>query len=178
MSAPWTRVDYGLATALANARTNRHARTVNSLLRMIFLVGTLSYVAGCPTANRLSDLERCDMRNRVLVVDDSAAVRDTLRVHLEEHGLVVDDAEDRIDAIEKASAACPRLIVLNLSMARMNGLDAAPKLRQICPNAPIILHTIHAQLIRRSRDLPAGITEVVGKNENIMDRVLELLQEN
>ena len=102
------------------------------------------------------------MRNRVLVVDDSATVRDTLRVHLERHGLAVVDAEDGIDAIEKASAACPRLIVLDLSMPRMNGLDAAPKLRQICPNAPIILHTLHADPIRHGRDLPPGITEVVG----------------
>jgi CheY-like chemotaxis protein len=61
-------------------------------------------------------------------------------------------------------------------MPRMNGLDAAPKLRQICPNAPIILHTLHADLIRRDSRLPAGITEVVGKNENLMQRVLELLQ--
>src|SRR5277367_5754061 len=115
------------------------------------------------------------MRNRVLVVDDSATVRDTLRVHLERHGLAVVDAEDGIDAIEKASAACPRLIVLDLSMPRMNGLDAAPKLHQICPDAPIILHTVHAEPIRRDPNLPIGVTEVVGKSENLVHRVLELL---
>jgi len=118
------------------------------------------------------------MPSRVLVVDDSANVRNALRLHLERRGLVVDDAVDGIDAIEKASAACPRLIVLDLSMPRMTGLDAAPRLRQICPDVPIILHTIHADLIRRGPSLPVGITEVVGKNENLMDRILELLQQN
>jgi CheY-like chemotaxis protein len=118
------------------------------------------------------------MPSRVLVVDDSATVRDALRVHLEKHGLAVIDAVDGIDAIEKASVTCPRLIVLDLAMPRMNGIDAAPKLRQLCPNAPIILHTLHAGLIRQDSKLPAGITEVVGKNENLMDRVLELLRAN
>ncbi|HWO32375.1 MAG TPA: response regulator [Candidatus Acidoferrum sp.] len=117
------------------------------------------------------------MPSGVLIVDDSSAVRDTLRANLERRGLLVDDAVDGIEAIQEASVACPRLIILDLSMPRMNGLDAAPKLRQICPSAPIILHTLHADLIRRDRDLPPGITEVVGKNENVMGRVLELLHQ-
>ena len=143
---------------------------------MIVVIGTVSYVTGCSTANWLSHLGRCDMASRVLLVDDNATMRDALRMHLEKHGLAVDDAVDGIDAIERASAACPHLIVLDLSMPRMNGLDAAPKLRQICPNAPIILHTLHAALIRRDPNLPPGVTEVVGKNENLVNRVLELLQ--
>ena len=144
---------------------------------MVVMFGTVAYVTGCPTANWLSHLGRCDVPNRVLVVDDNVAVRDALRLHLENHGLAVIDAVDGIDAIEKASVTCPRLIVLDLSMPRMNGIDAAPKLRQICPDAPIILHTLYAGLIRRESKLPAGVTEVVGKDENVLDRVLELLQQ-
>lgn len=117
------------------------------------------------------------MPSRVLVVDDNPTVRHALRLHLERHGLAVEDAVDGIEAIEKASAARPGLIVLDLSMPRMDGLTAAAQLRQICPDAPIILHTLHAGLIRKEPKLPPGITEVVGKDENIMDRVLELLQQ-
>jgi CheY-like chemotaxis protein len=60
-------------------------------------------------------------------------------------------------------------------MPRMNGLDAAPRLSQICPKVPILLHTLHADLIRRHLKLPIGVTEIVDKSEDLIDRILKLL---
>jgi two-component system chemotaxis response regulator CheY len=117
------------------------------------------------------------MSKCVLIVDDSADVRTRIRFDLERSGLkVCGEAVDGLDAIEKASALRPDLIILDLSMPRVNGIAAAEKLRAICPKVPIILYTLHADIIRSGPTLPVGVTEVVSKSENLLDRVLNLLQ--
>jgi CheY-like chemotaxis protein len=60
-------------------------------------------------------------------------------------------------------------------MPRMNGLDAACKLRDIHPNVPILLNTSHAAVIRSEPTLPEGVTAVMDKRENLLHRVLQLL---
>jgi two-component system, OmpR family, response regulator MprA len=115
------------------------------------------------------------MLGSVLIVDDSPEVRRLLRVHLERRGVAVDDAVDGVDGLEEASGSCPDLIVLDMSMPRMNGLDAAPRPSQICPNVPILLHTLHADLIGQNLKLPVGVTEIIDKGENLIARVLKLL---
>jgi two-component system chemotaxis response regulator CheY len=117
------------------------------------------------------------MSKCVLIADDSADVRTRIRFDLERSGLkVCGEAVDGLDAIEKASALRPDLIILDLSMPRVNGIAAAEKLRAICPKVPIILYTLHAGIIRSGPTLPVGVTEVVSKSENLLDRVLKLLQ--
>lgn len=111
----------------------------------------------------------------VLIVDDNSTVRRIIRQQIEAAGLeVCGEAEDGLDAIEKAKTLGPDLIIMDLSMPRMNGLDAAKELMRICPNVPILLNTMHAEVLRR-QELPTGITEVVAKTENLVARVLETL---
>jgi DNA-binding NarL/FixJ family response regulator len=52
-------------------------------------------------------------------------------------------AVDGIDAIEKARALKPDLVVLDLAMPRMNGLEAASQLKAMMPQLPIVLFTIY-----------------------------------
>jgi two-component system, NarL family, response regulator EvgA len=74
------------------------------------------------------------MLHRVFIVDDNPSVRTEIRSQLEASGFVVcGEAFDGMNAIEQA----PDLIILDLSMPRMNGLDAARRLRTICPDVPI-----------------------------------------
>jgi CheY-like chemotaxis protein len=116
------------------------------------------------------------MPHCVLIVDDNATIRRIIRSQLEAAGLeVCGEAVDGLDAIEKAELLKPDLIILDLSMPRMNGLDAARELRLICPNVPILLNTLHADVLRGQRELPAGITEVVAKTESLLERVLDNL---
>lgn len=60
-------------------------------------------------------------------------------------------------------------------MPRMNGIEAARKLHQIYPGLPIILNTLHASVIRSMSSLPEGVTEVVAKDEDLLDCVSKLL---
>jgi two-component system, NarL family, response regulator EvgA len=95
---------------------------------------------------------------------------------LESSGFAVcGEAFDGLDALERAPELSPDLILLDLSMPRMNGLDAARKLHSICPNVPILLNTMHSAVIRAEASLPEGITGVVDKRENLLPRVLLLL---
>ncbi len=73
------------------------------------------------------------MPKRILIVDDLPELRKLIRAFLEEElGFhVCGEAIDGLDAIEKASDLKPDLIVLDLSMPRMNGIEAAPKLKKI-----------------------------------------------
>jgi two-component system response regulator MprA len=62
---------------------------------------------------------------RVLVVDDEPAVREALRRSLAFEGYGTETAVDGLDALEKAAAYAPDLIVLDIQMPRMDGLTAA-----------------------------------------------------
>jgi two-component system, NarL family, response regulator EvgA len=116
------------------------------------------------------------MLHRVFIVDDNPSVRIEIRAQLEASGLAVcGEAFDGLDALERAPELNPDLIILDLSMPRMNGLDAARKLNSLCPNVPILLNTMHSAVIRSETALPEGITGVVDKRENLLPRVLLLL---
>jgi CheY-like chemotaxis protein len=112
----------------------------------------------------------------ILIVDDNVQLRRVIRVQLEAAGLeVCGEAVDGLDAIEKACDLKPDLIVLDLSMPRMNGLEAARELTQLLPRVPILLYTMHADVLRSRDKLPPGITAVVNKTESLAPRVRETL---
>lgn len=118
------------------------------------------------------------MGKSILVVDDNPTVRRLIREQLEASGLsVCGEAEDGVDAIEKVQTLTPDLIILDVAMPRMNGLDAAREISKIRPDAPIILNTLHAEAIRSDPRLPAGVCAIVSKTENLADQVMMLLQE-
>jgi DNA-binding NarL/FixJ family response regulator len=116
------------------------------------------------------------MLSRVFIVDDNAAVRSAIRKLLQASGFeICGEAFDGLDAVEHAPEINPDLIILDVSMPRLNGLDAARKLRDIHPNVPILLYTWHAAVIRWDASLQVGVAAVVDKRENLLHRVLQLL---
>ena len=116
------------------------------------------------------------MLQRIFIVDDNPSVRTRIRTLLETSGFeICGEASDGLDAVERAPEINPDLIILDVSMPRMNGLDAARKLRDIHPNVPILLNTSHAAVIRAEESLPEGVTAVVDKRENLLHLVLQLL---
>jgi two-component system nitrate/nitrite response regulator NarL len=106
-------------------------------------------------------------KKRVLLVDDSALIRRAVRPLFDDHPKfeVVGEAEHGVDAIEQAPNLRPDLILLDLSMPVMNGLEAAPLLVKILPRVFLILFTSHAapEVERLSR--AAGIHAVVPKHK-------------
>ncbi len=116
------------------------------------------------------------MPTSIFVVDDNSDIRAAIRRQLEISGFeVCGEALDGIDALEKLSRMRPDLIILDMSMPRMNGVDAARELKHICPDVPVILYTAFADVFRRKQALPEGVSEVVAKGENLLDRVVRSL---
>jgi CheY-like chemotaxis protein len=116
------------------------------------------------------------MPRSIFIVDDSSDIRAGIRRQLEVSGFeVCGEANDGIDALDKLSRLRPDLIILDMSMPRMNGVDAARQLKHMCPNVPVILYTAFADVFRRKQALPEGVSEVVAKGENLLDRVVRSL---
>ena len=84
------------------------------------------------------------MRGRVLVADDNAIVRRTLRQLLEEAGVAeVDEAEDGWRAVSRAAERHPNVVILDLAMPRMDGLNAACEISKLLPKTAILMYTMH-----------------------------------
>src|SRR6202041_999201 len=95
------------------------------------------------------------MAQRILVADDNAAVRSALcrMFDLEEGYDICAEATNGEEAIALALKHKPDLIILDLSMPVMNGLDSARELKRIMPAVPIILFTQHADSELRMTNL-------------------------
>ena len=102
----------------------------------------------------------------ILIADDSAPARQVVRVVLEGAGYsVCAEAVDGLDAVDKASELKPDLIVLDVRLPRLNGIEAAHVLRGRLPNTPIILFTMFD--IAPSLVTAAGISSIIRKSEGI-----------
>jgi CheY-like chemotaxis protein len=84
------------------------------------------------------------MTKTVLIADDSSSMRLSVRLLLEDRHpeLVVREAVDGVDAIEKAKNSKPDLILLDLAMPRLNGAEAATILKEDMPETQVILFTL------------------------------------
>lgn len=118
----------------------------------------------------------------VLIVDDSAAIRRELCEEFIRNGFAFCvEAENGREAIERARARQPDLIILDLSMPVMNGLEAAPRLREILPRVPIILYTAFADAVRNADCQASGVTIILPKShplEKLIATAEELLAQS
>lgn len=109
-----------------------------------------------------------EVRKRILIVDDQAALLKVLRASLEHHGFIVcGEAENGIDAVGRAVATRPDLVILDVAMPGLNGIEVASILQGLLPNTPIILHTIYGERIGKSLKSLVGIKAVVAKSEGV-----------
>jgi DNA-binding NarL/FixJ family response regulator len=106
------------------------------------------------------------MSIRILVVDDQPMIRRDLRLLLEAHAdwQVCGEAVDGIDAIEKHRLLKPRLVVMDVSMPAMNGLDASLDILKETPSILILLCTSYLtrELIEEAHN--AGIRGTLSKD--------------
>jgi DNA-binding NarL/FixJ family response regulator len=79
---------------------------------------------------------------RILLVDDHPITRNALAALLTQHGFtVVGEAGDGEAAIELARSLDPQLVLLDLSMPGMSGLEALPRIRQAAPGCEVVVLT-------------------------------------
>lgn len=118
------------------------------------------------------------MSKSVLIVDDSNSVRTATRQFVETQlGLeVCGEAVDGLDALDKARDLNPDLIILDLQMPRMGGMQAARKIRDKMARVPIILFTMFADAVQPQDAKDAGIDAVVCKtNLTVLRQRIEFL---
>jgi DNA-binding NarL/FixJ family response regulator len=117
------------------------------------------------------------MSKSILIVDDDKLVRRVLRSFVESrtHFDVCGEAVNGIDAIEKARTLHPDLIVMDLSMPVMNGLEAGAVLKAMLPKVPIVMYTVHDTAAMKLQALAVGVRAVVQKHD--MDGLTGHLQE-
>jgi two-component system, NarL family, response regulator LiaR len=103
---------------------------------------------------------------RILIVDDSALIRSTLRAMLEARSWIVcGEAANGCDGIDKAQVLHPDLIVLDLAIPLLNGIDASRMLKRLMPATPIIMFTTFTDPYIASAAFAAGVHAVVNKSE-------------
>ena len=105
------------------------------------------------------------MSNGILIADDSATARKVIRAYLNQRNFeVCGEAIDGVDALEKATELEPALILLDLRMPGMNGLEAASVLRGRMPNVRIVLLTLYDEFLSYKSLMSAiGIDEIISK---------------
>jgi two-component system, chemotaxis family, chemotaxis protein CheY len=103
------------------------------------------------------------MKPRILVVDDSALSRRTLRQILEPAGYEVAEAEDGLSALERYFLDKPDVVVLDLVMNGMYGLEVLTKLRELDSDAKVVVVTADIQMSSQELVERAGGKAFVNK---------------
>lgn len=103
------------------------------------------------------------MTLKVLVVDDSALARRALRRILEPEGYEVTEAEDGLVALERYALERPDFVMLDLVMKGMYGLEVLTKLRQLDPQARVLVVSADVQVSSHLLVAEAGAKGFVNK---------------
>jgi DNA-binding NarL/FixJ family response regulator len=104
----------------------------------------------------------------VLIADDSANIRCLLRTFVESHGFeVCGEVSNGVEAIDKAKELQPDLVLLDLVMPRLNGIEAASVIKRMTPSVHLILFTLKVDGLGKSLASAIGIDFVLSKEESI-----------
>lgn len=119
-------------------------------------------------------------RVRVVIVDDDDDVRLLLRVTLQRDARfeVVGEASDGVDAIERVDEHQPDLVVLDVAMPRLGGIEALPEIRRRAPDSTVVLYTARPDAGAHQAGLDAGAAVVVEKSvigAGLLERLVSAL---
>lgn len=103
------------------------------------------------------------MSAKILVVDDSALARRLMRQVLEELGHSVEEAADGAQALERYVLNRHDLVLLDMVMHGMYGLEVLKKLRELNPLVPVIIATADIQKSTREQVKEAGAAAMINK---------------
>ena len=114
--------------------------------------------------NTVREKNRMHMR-KILIVDDDMRLRQFVRELFspEEDLQIIGEAVDGQEAIHKAQELQPGLVLMDITMPRMNGLDATRQLKKILPELVIIILTIHDLDEYRKAAIASGASAYVVK---------------
>jgi len=116
-----------------------------------------------------SDQPNGSRKTRILIVEDEPAMVAGLRDNFEYEGYDVISAADGVAGLERALADDPDLVVLDVMMPRMSGLDVCKQLKTRKPSLPIIMLTARGQEIDKVVGLELGADDYVTKPFSIRE---------
>jgi DNA-binding NtrC family response regulator len=100
---------------------------------------------------------------KILVVDDEPEIRSLLGAVLQSKGFEVVTAGDGAAALEQVQREHPTVILMDLSMPRMSGMDALPEIKRLDPEVPVIICTAHTDLGTAVRAMKLGAYDYLTK---------------
>jgi DNA-binding NarL/FixJ family response regulator len=114
---------------------------------------------------------------RVLLVDDSANVRQELRQLLELSGAVqvVGEAGDGLEALRLGSELAPDVIVMDLAMPGMDGLEATRRIKSRIPSPRVVILSVHGSPAEAERARQAGADCLITKGTDFQILVNAIL---
>lgn len=117
------------------------------------------------------------MAKRVLIVDDAAFMRMMIKDILSKNGYeVAGEAENGLKAVEKYKELTPDLVLMDITMPEMNGIDAVKNIKALDPGAKIVMSSAMGQQAMVIESIQAGARDFIVKPFQA-DRVLEAVRE-
>jgi DNA-binding NarL/FixJ family response regulator len=119
------------------------------------------------------------MKHRILIVDDSPVVRHALRSWFDRSldWEVCGEAENGKEAVERVEELHPDIVILDLQMPVMNGLEAARRINHASPHTSMLMFTIDPSGELRKAALEAGVADVVSKSDRLADHLSTALRQ-
>jgi DNA-binding response OmpR family regulator len=124
-----------------------------------------------PQQSKSSDLAGASRAPRILIVEDEPRMVSGLRDNFEYEGYIVSTAYDGVEGLERALTESPDLIVLDVMMPRMSGLDVCKQLKAKRPSLPIIMLTARGQEVDKVVGLELGADDYVTKPFSIRELI-------
>jgi len=115
---------------------------------------------------------------KILLVDDTAAIRRSIRfcIEAETDWKICGEAENGKVAVEMVRELHPDVVLLDLSMPIMNGLEAARQIGATAPETHILMFTLNAYPALVPEAYNAGIKDVISKSEGVGSHVLDAIR--
>ena len=100
---------------------------------------------------------------RILVVDDQQAIRKTLRDILEFEKYTVDEAVDGLDCMVKLKKAGYDVVIMDIKMPKMDGMEALERVQMLAPDTPVIMISGHANIDTAVEAVKKGAFDFISK---------------
>ncbi|HWO36904.1 MAG TPA: response regulator [Candidatus Acidoferrum sp.] len=118
------------------------------------------------------------MKHTVLIVDDNTLIRSSLRSWIDGNAdfQVCGEAENGMVAVQKVEEMHPDIVILDLQMPVMDGLEAARKISNIAPDTAMVMFTMHPSRELLKVAQAVGVRDVVSKTDRLSDHLLLALR--
>ena len=120
------------------------------------------------------------MPKTILIVDDQKGVRRLLEELFKMEGWNVYTASDGIEAVSQVKASSPDIVLMDMKMPNMNGLESSSQILALCPDMKIIMMTAYGEMDVVKKALEVGVRRCITKPFDILslrDLVNELVIE-